>query len=187
VVFDLGAGGWVRILLAVGLCGGLGVIGLVAAFTGGVSGGTAARIGAIVLSLIFLGIALIFLALSPVLTRPRKLIVEPGGLRWADPRGKPWFAPWSELAGVSISTFTTLNHNFVRRTLVRIDLFPGDAGFESRHPELSHLWETLGAEQSYRLPLDGHEAYLSELDQALQTHARTTYRGVIEEGSAGDR
>jgi hypothetical protein len=184
VVFDLGAGGWLRILLAVALCGGLGVIGIVSAFTGGVRGGAGVRIGVIVLSLIFLGIALAFLAMSAVLTRPRKLIVEPAGLRWDDPRGKPWFAPWSELAGVSISTVTTFNQNFVRRSLVRVDLFPGDAGFQSRHPGLSHLWEALGAKESYRLPLGGHESYLSDLDHALQLHAQTKYRGVIEEGTA---
>jgi hypothetical protein len=185
VAFDLAAGGWIRILLVVALCGGLGVIGIVSAFTGGVLGGTGVRIGVIVLSLIFLGIALAFLAMSPVLTRSHKLIVEPAGLRWDDPRGKPWFAPWSELAAVSISTFTTFNQNFVRRSLVRIDLFPGDVGFQSRHPELSHLWEVLGGKECYRLPLGGHESYLSELDHALQIHAQTKYRGVIEEGTTG--
>ncbi|GAB3415974.1 hypothetical protein [Flindersiella endophytica] len=181
-MFDLAAGGWARIL-AVVLCGGLGVLGIVSEFTGGVLGGTAVRIGVIVLSLIFLATALVFLALSPVLTRPRKLVVEPAGLRWIDPRGKPWNVPWSELAGVSISTFSKLNHTFVRTTSVRVDLFPGDADFQARHPELAHLWEALGAEQSYRLPLSGHERRLGELAHALQVHARTKYRGVIEEGT----
>lgn len=183
VVFDLAAGGWARILLAVAVLGGLSGIGIVSAFTGGVLGGPAARIGVIVLSVIFLGMAVAALALGPILTRPHRLIVEPEGLRWDDPRGKPWYVPWNELAGVSISTFTRLTHNFGRRRLVRIDLFPGDAGFQSRHPELRHLWEVLGAEQRYRLPLGGHESYIGEIDHALQTHAQAKYRGLIEEST----
>jgi hypothetical protein len=184
VSFDLAAGGWILILLVGAMCGGLGVLGIVAAFTGRVVGGSGVRIGVIVLSLIFFAIALAPLAMLRVLTRPRKLIIEPDGIRWDDPRGKPWYVPWSELAGVSISTASKLKPYGFRTTLARVDLFPGDAGFQARHPELAHLWEVSGAKQSYRLPLGPHERYVRELDRVLQAYAQTKYRGVIDEGVA---
>lgn len=184
MVIDLAAGGWILIVGVAVMCGGLGVLGLVAAFTGGVVGGEGVRIAVIVLSLIFLAIALAPLLMLRTLTRPRKLIIEPDGIRWDDPRGTPWYVPWSELAGVSISTATKVKQYGFRNTLARVDLFPGDAGFQDRHPEMAHLWEASGAKQSYRLPLGPYEKHVGELDRALRAYAQAKYRGVIDEGIA---
>lgn len=183
-MIDFAAGGWVLILLVVALCGGLGVLGIVASLTGGVAGGDGVRIAVIVVSLIFFAIALAPLLMARMLTRPRKLIIDPGGIRWDDPRGKPWSVPWGELAGVSISTASKYNQDFTRRTLARVDLFPGDEGFRERHPEMAHLWEVSDAKQSYRLPIGQYGKHAVEIDQALRTFAQAKYRGVIDEGMA---
>ncbi len=98
-----------------------------------------------VIGLGFTGIAVLALVNWKMVSRPRKLVFEPAGIRWDDPRGKPWAVAWGELAAVSISRTAErpvqLSDAVVRRVMVRLDLFPGDDGFRARHPELEHLWE----------------------------------------------
>jgi hypothetical protein len=187
VMIDLATGTATKTIAVAAICGAIGLAATLAALLGAVSGGLGGRIVVLVLGLIFLALGILPLAKYKTLTRPRKLLIEPGGIRWDDPKGAPWAVPWNELAGVSISTATKISRGqaiTTTTTLVRVDLFPGDQGFQSRHPEMAHLWEHSGAKQSYRLPLGPKGDSITAIDNGLRMYAQARYRGVIDEGIA---
>jgi hypothetical protein len=187
VTIDMAAGSAMKVIGIAAICGGIGLIAIIAALAGAVSGGGGGRIAVIVIGLIFLALGVAPLAKYGTLTRPRKLLIEPGGIRWDDPKGAPWALPWNELAGVAISTATKVSRGqavTTRTTLVRIDLFPGDQGFAARHPELAHLWEHSGARQCYRLPLGPVGKHITAIDNGFRMYAQGKYRGVSDEGIA---
>jgi hypothetical protein len=148
---------------------------------------------AVVIGVLFLLPGLLTICLGKQLFRPRTLVIEPRGVCWDDPRGKPWAVAWPELAAVSISKHTavevkvpTLSERIAQATaekmvgesaLVRLDLFPADAGFATRHPEMAHLW---GRQEiaGYRLPLGRNVKFIPLIEQAMVRFAPHIYRGV---------
>jgi hypothetical protein len=187
VMIDLATGTATKTIAVAAICCAIGLTATLAALLGAVSGGLGGRIVVLVLGLIFLALGILPLAKYKTLTRPRKLLIEPGGIRWEDPKGAPWAVPWNELAGVAISTATKVSRGqaiTTTTTLVRVDLFPGDQGFQSRHPEMAHLWEHSGAKQSYRLPLGPKGDSITAIDNGLRMYAQGRYRGVVDEGIA---
>ncbi|WP_460525233.1 hypothetical protein [Flindersiella endophytica] len=127
-----------------------------------------------------------FLWFRPRPPAPNLVVVEPPGLRWYD-RGSSWAIAWTELAAVSIATSKTLGgySTFPQSPYtvwVRIDLYPGDPGFQERHPDLTPFWEAAGGQQCYRIPLGQAESELRALDNGLRMYAPTHYRGTTDEG-----
>jgi hypothetical protein len=187
VMIDLAEGTATKSIAVAAICGVIGLVSIIAALVGAVSGGMGGRIFIVVLGLVFLGIAALVLSKYKMITRPRKLLIEPGGIRWEDPKGAPWAVPWHDLAGVAISTATKISRGqaiTTTRTLVRIDLFPADQGFQSRHPQLANLWEHSGAKGCYRMPLGAKGDSITAIDNGLRMYAKSLYRGVVDEGIA---
>ena len=129
-----------------------------------------------------------FLWLRPRQPEPNLVVVEPPGIRWSD-RDSSWAIAWTELAAVSITTSKTwggygyaLTKQAYRTVWVRVDLYPGDPGFQQRHPELEPFWEAAGARQCYRVPLGDIENELLGLDNGLRMYAQGRYHGVNDSG-----
>lgn len=127
-----------------------------------------------------------FLRFRPRLPEPTVVVVEPPGIRWSD-RDSSWAVPWTELSAVSIATSRTIGgYGLYRQSLrtvwVRVDLFPGDPGFQHRHPELAPFWEAAGAKHCYRIPLGQAENELPGLENGMRMYAQGRYRGITNEG-----
>jgi hypothetical protein len=163
------------------------------ATVGGVVATLGGRLGGII-ALVF-GLACVGIGLVPVFNRrrafrPRQLVIEQAGIRWDDPRGEPWAVRWQELAAVALcrhepgstgpeSVTEQVNGAIVdkvlgERVLVRLELFPGDAGFHQRHPELAHLWTG----DRLRLTLGHTLGMLSQMDAAIRHFQPARYLGV---------
>jgi hypothetical protein len=150
--------------------------------------------GGIGIGLVFLliGAGFLTIALLPVflwqkVSRPRKLVFEPQGIRWDDPQGKPWAVTWTELQAVAISRTVERRvqlHQYLvpRRILVRLDLFPSDSGFRPRHPEMEHMWEFHRVKNGYRLPLGSSPQFIPIIEQGMHQFQPRVYRGVVDEG-----
>lgn len=160
-------------------------IGFLVALAHALDGSVAAALGAV-----GLGLLAVLLGLLPVFTlrkafRPRRLIIEPAGIRWHDPAGTPWALPWPELGAVAISTALKIRRGGRSTTLVRLDLWPRDPGFDARHPELREQWEASGAKGRYRVGLGPRASALGPMDHALRSYSPPgVYRGVIDDGIA---
>ncbi|MEW1847553.1 hypothetical protein AB0392_57170, partial [Nonomuraea angiospora] len=119
-------------------------------------------------------------------SRPRKLVFDAYGVRWDDPQGRPWAAPWAELSGVGISRTqqrrVKLADYIMRKTMVRLDLFPADPGFRGRHPDLEHLWEFHTVKNGYRLPLGSNPKYIPVIEHAMRQYRPAIYLGIRDEG-----
>jgi hypothetical protein len=114
------------------------------------------------------------------------LVIGQDGIRLDDPRGRPWSATWQELGGVAISRTRQRRVKpadvVVRRILVRLDLFPADAGFRASHPEMDHLWELHRVRNGYRLPFGSAPQLIPLMDEAFRRCCPDIYRGVVDEG-----
>jgi hypothetical protein len=118
------------------------------------------------------------------LTRPRRLVFDQDGIRMDDPGGKPWFVAWHELGAVAISRTvqTKVKATDMRRTLVRLDMFPADPGFRARHPEMEHLWELHRVRSGCRLPFGSSPQFIPLIDEAMRRYRPDVYQGVRDEG-----
>lgn len=190
VVLNVAAASNVKIIVGCVIAGVIGLVTVVSVLLDKVEGGTGARIVGGVIGSICLLAALVPLLTFPITFRPRKLVVEPAGIRWDDPRGKPWALRWQELGAVAISTAEKVTRGTgsgfsTSTTLVRMDLWPRDPGFPTRHPEMQHLWQASGAKGCYRLPLGPNRKFVTPLDAALRGYAPPgLYRGIGDEGLA---
>jgi hypothetical protein len=192
VVIDIGQTAGRQAVVGSVVAGAVGMVAIYAGLAGQVDGGGEAV--AVVIGVLFLLPAVLTIAFSKQVFRPRKLVFEPGGIRWDDPRGAPWAVAWHELGAVSISKHSpldlpqTVNDRIVsaatdkmlgERAHVRIDLFPADRGFPERHPQMAPLWGRQGVAGGYRLPLGNKAQLVPVIDQAMTRFAPGIYRGVV--------
>lgn len=186
-VIDIGTRDTRRVIIGGTVSGVIGIAALAgsaSAFADGepVGGGIALVIG-----LALTGIAVMAVVNWRKISRPRKLIIEPPGVRWDDPQGMPWAVPWQELGAVSVSRtrerVVQLSDAVTRRTLVRLDLFPRDPQrFRATYPHMEHLWEFHNVRNGYRLPLGDAAKLVPVLDNSLRHFAGAIYLGVRDEG-----
>ncbi|MFC4006222.1 hypothetical protein ACFOY2_03240 [Nonomuraea purpurea] len=186
VVIDVGGDAKVKALIGGSVSGVIGIFVIFSALTGQTTGGLGTAVVVIVLGLIFLGIGLLPLIAWKKVGRPRRLVFDASGVRWDDPEGKPWFAQWTELAGVGISRTKQRRVKpadyLFRKTMVRLDLFPADQGFRSRHQDMEHLWEFHTVKNGYRLPLGSNPKYIPVIERAMRQFRPAAYLGVKDEG-----
>jgi hypothetical protein len=173
-------------LLGGAVSGGLGLLCIISAITGQVSGGSGVLIGVLVLGLIFLGIGVLVGVTARRVTRARRLVFDANGVRWDDPQGKAWAVRWEELSNVTISRTkqrrVQLTDYVMRRILVRLDLFPADPAFRQRHPEMEHLWEFHRVRNGYRLPLGHAPDFIPLIQDGMQRFRPQIYGGIHDEG-----
>jgi hypothetical protein len=188
VVIDVGQTAGLQAVIGSAVAGAIGLLAIVAGLTGEVDGG--GEVVAVIIGVLFLLPAVLTIAFGKLVFRPRKLVFEPGGIRWDDPRGSPWAVAWPELAAVSISKHRALRVNdhltqaatdkvLGERAHVRVDLFPADPGFAQRHPQMAHLWNHQDATGGYRFPLGVNTQLVPVIEQAIVRFAPGIYRGVI--------
>jgi hypothetical protein len=191
VVLDVGKVNGRKAIVGAVVAGVVGLVAIVAGLAGAVDGGAGVGIAVTVVGVLFLIPVVLVVAGRNKLFRPRRLVFEPGGIRWDDPAGAPWAIPWRELAAVSVNKHSarevgpqSVSDAIVgaatekiagERALVRLDMFPADPTFHGRHPELAHLWQQQGG---YRLPLGGNVAFIPAIAQAMGRFAPRIYRGV---------
>jgi hypothetical protein len=187
VVIDIGRRDTRRAFIGVPILGVLGVVALVGSVSAYSSGEPVGGTIALVIGVVFTGIAVLAVLAWKALTRPRALVIEAQGVRWDDPQGGPWALAWSELGAVSISRTSQrafgLFSLIFRKTMVRLDLFPVDpARCRAAHPKLESLWEFHKVRNGYRFPLGEGAKMVPVLEQGLVQFAPHLYRGVREEG-----
>jgi hypothetical protein len=193
VVIDVGSTDGKKAATGAVVAGVVGLVAIIAGLFGAVDGGIGVSIAAIVVGNLFLIPMLVVLVKRDKVFRPRKLVFEPAGIRWDDPRGAPWAVPWSELAAVSISKHSAMevDHSINNkisgaitdkalgeRAHVRLDLYPADPSFAGRHPELAHLWERQGVRGGYRMPLGSNVKFIPMIAHAMGRFAPHLFRGV---------
>ncbi|MBB5780479.1 hypothetical protein [Nonomuraea jabiensis] len=186
VVIDVGGDAKVKALIGGSVAGAIGLMAVFSALTGQTTGGAGSAVAVLVLGLIFLFIGLLPIITWRKLSRPRKLVFDVYGVRWDDPQGRPWAAPWAELSGVGISRTqqrrVKLADYIMRKTMVRLDLFPADPGFRARHPDMEHLWEFHTVKNGYRLPLGSNPKYIPVIEHAMRQYRPAVYLGIRDEG-----
>jgi len=203
VVIDVGGTDGKKAAIGAVVAGVVGLVAIIAGIAGATDGGVGGGIAAIVIGALFLIPVVFVIARRDKVFRPRKLVFEPAGIRWDDPRGAPWAIPWTELAAVSVNKHSpqqvpeSVNDKIVgaatekivgERAHVRLDLYPADPSFAGRHPELAHLWELQGVRGGYRMPLGSNVSFIPTIAHAMGRFAPQIYRGVnATEGFMGLR
>ncbi|SEG99994.1 hypothetical protein SAMN05444920_114270 [Nonomuraea solani] len=186
VVIDVGGDAKVKAVIGGSVAGVIGLFAIFSALGGLTTGGAGGAIAGGVLGLLFLFIGLLPIITWKKLSRPRKLVFDGFGVRWDDPQGRPWAVAWTELSGVGISRTQQRRVKpadyLIRKTMVRLDLFPGDQGFRQRHPEMEHLWEFHTVKNGYRLPLGSNPKYIPVIERAMGQYRPGAYLGVKDEG-----
>lgn len=186
VVVDIGSRDTRRVLIGGAVAGGLGVLALVGAVTAFADGEPVGGSIALVIGVAFTGIGVAAVVNWKKVSRPRKLVFEPQGVRWDDPEGTSWAVAWSELGAVQISRtrerVVKLADAVMRKTMVRLDLYPGDPGFRPRHPEMENMWEFHTVRDGYRLPRGDAASLVPVIERAVLQFAPRLYRGVRDEG-----
>ncbi|MFG1960226.1 hypothetical protein [Nonomuraea sp. NPDC049028] len=186
VVIDVGGDAKTKALIGGSVAGVIGLITIVSSLTGQVRGGAGTTVVAVLFGLLFLAIGALPIITWRKLSRPRRLVFDGYGVRWDDPQGRPWSAPWAELSGVGISRTqqrrVKLADYIMRKVMVRLDLFPADPGFRARHPELEHLWEFHTVKNGYRLPLGSNPKYIPVIERAMRQYRPAAYLGIRDEG-----
>ncbi|GAA3204684.1 hypothetical protein [Nonomuraea helvata] len=186
VVIDVGRDAKVKALIGGSVAGAIGLISIFSAFTGQTTGGSGSAVVVLILGLVFLLIGLLPIIAWRKISRPRRLVFDGFGVRWDDPQGRPWAVPWNELSGVGISRTqqrrVKLADYLIRRTMVRLDLFPADHGFRARHPDMEPLWEFHTVKNGYRLPLGSNPKYIPVIEHAMRQYRPAVYLGIRDEG-----
>ena len=161
----------------------LGAGGLYGAFTGDVQPSTTGtRVAAGIIGGIFFLIGLLMATTLRTTTRDRSLVIEPGGIRYVDPRGRHWAAAWNELAVVQLVTMQKASR--VRTsTASRLILVPSDPGFGARHPTMSTFAGRWGAPPNgFGMPLGTVGGVPAQVDQGLRMYAGPRYQGADNRG-----
>ncbi|MET8866034.1 hypothetical protein ABZW11_24115 [Nonomuraea sp. NPDC004580] len=186
VIIDVARDTKTKSVIGASVAGGIGLLAVVSALTGQTTGGSGTAVAVGIVGAIFLLIGLLPVLTWKKLSRPRRLVFDAHGVRWDDPQGQPWGAAWQELAGVGISRTqqrrVKLADYILRKTMVRLDLFPADPGFRQRHPEMEHLWEFHTVKNGYRLPLGSNPKYVPVIERAMRQYRPAAYWGIKDEG-----
>jgi hypothetical protein len=193
VVIDVGGTDGKKAIIGAIVAGVVGLIAIIGGIVGATDGGVGGGIAAIAIGTLFMVPVVFVIARRDKVFRPRKLVLEPAGIRWDDPHGAPWAIPWPELAAVSINKHSALevDHSIQNKIVgaatdkvlgerahVRLDLYPADPGYAGRHPELAHLWERQGVRGGYRMPLGSNVNFIQPIAQAMGRFAPHLFRGV---------
>jgi hypothetical protein len=194
VVIDVGRTNARKAVIGATVAGTIGLLAVGSAVFGAFDGGAGVAVVAGIIGMLFLALPIGLVVRRDKVFRPQLLVFEPVGLRWHDPRGAPWLAPWSELAAVAVSKHSpkqvgteSIQDKLVgaasdkivgERAHVRLDIFPADPGFAGRHPEMAHLWERQGVRNGYRLPLGSNVTFIPRIAAAMARFAPHVYRGV---------
>ncbi|MBE1530261.1 hypothetical protein [Actinomadura algeriensis] len=170
-----------QIVVGAAVAGFFGVVALVAAGTGNVTGGTGARVAAFALGAIFTLIGVLPLLMWRVAFRARSLVLDADGMRWDDPGGAPWTVRWAELAGVELVNPEPDAGTPKVAPPVRLVLTPASPDFRAAHPEMEHLAaETpAGPGVVYRLPFGRAHRVVGPIDEGLGSFASGLYRSRI--------
>lgn len=189
-VIEIGKADARRFVLASAIMMTLSLVAFVLGTLEVVGGRTGGGLVALAAGLVFLGIGLVPVFRRKRAFRPRRLVIEQAGIHWDDPMGEPWAVRWQELAAVALSRLspadtgpegltdkingTIVDRALGERGLVRLDLYPADAGFFPRHPEMAHLWTG----DRLRLLLGNNIRLLPQLDAAIRFFQPSRYLGV---------
>jgi hypothetical protein len=190
-VLDVGRVDGRKAIVGAAVSGVVGLVAVVAGLAGAVDGGAGVGIAVTVVGVLFLIPVVLVAAGWQRVSRPRRLVFEPAGIRWDDPAGTPWAVPWRELAAVVVNKHSarqigpeSVSDKIVgaatekiagERALIRLDLYPADPSFPGRHPEMAHLWQQQGG---YRMPLGSNVTFIPTIAQAMARFAPALYRGV---------
>ncbi|WP_375546521.1 hypothetical protein [Actinophytocola gossypii] len=195
VVLDVGTTDGRKAVIGSVVAGILGLLAVVSGVLAASDDGVGVGIVLIVVGVLLLLPGVFALVARDKLFRPRRLVIEPPGLRWDDPKGAPWAVRWNELAAVAVTRrpvrrFTVgvsdaIAHKASDKllgdnALVWLDLYPADPGFATRHPELAHLWQHDGLQHGYRFPLGGNVRFVPGIEHAVGRFAPHLWRGVTE-------
>ncbi len=131
---------------------------------------------------VLLATALLLLLFWPVFSRTQQLFLEPSGVRWHDPRGKPFTVRWEELANVEISRKWVARSFGRPAAVVRLDLFPADGEFRPRHPEMELLRAREETHGGYRLAVGADKNAAPLLDEAVRRFHPRVHGGIREAG-----
>lgn len=183
MVIEVTAGNKGKTTAAILAAGSFGGFVIFAGCTGRINAGLTAQIVIMVFGALLLSVALLGMLGWKIMTRPVQLVIEQHGMRWVDPKGGPWAVAWEELESVAVSRTVSRAPAVVHRAvMVRLDLFPADAGFRDRHPEMEQMWEFHRVRNGYRVPFGDAGELLPRLDNGLRIFAGSRYRGVVDEG-----
>lgn len=172
VSIDVGSAAARRTIQAGAVFGVIGLAALVAAFAADIDS-TGVQVAAIVVGLALCALGLVPVLLRRTMSRPRRLVIDAGGLRWEDPQETSWAVTWPELARVTL-TCPPPGVTGPRLLVLR----PAEPAFHDAHPEMAELATTIGAEQkedAYVMRLAYPKSVIRPLDEALSTFAPDRY------------
>ncbi|WP_139219602.1 hypothetical protein [Actinopolyspora alba] len=180
-VFDLGKRLRRNALVGALVLGPFGVLVLLGSITNNVDGPAAARVFSGIFGAALVGVAVLIALLWPVISRTQQLVLEHTGIRWHDPRGRPFSIRWQELAEIEVHRKWTPSRFGRSSARVRVDLYPAGHDFRRRHPELEHLIRDGEPQPHYRLSLGPNKTAATIVDEGLQRFQPRLRQGVREE------
>ncbi|MEV5826339.1 hypothetical protein AB0L25_12245 [Spirillospora sp. NPDC052242] len=167
-----------QLVVGMAVAGFFGVVAIAAAVTGGVDGGTGARVAAFLIGAVFSLIGVLPLLMWRVAFRRRRLVLDASGMRWDDPDGSPWAVRWAELSRVRLSSPEPDTGAPRVASAVNLLLYPADPEFRDAHPEMEHLAvaEAGAPGVAYRLPFGHAHRVVGPIDDGLARFAPGMYR-----------
>ncbi|WP_026404567.1 hypothetical protein [Actinomadura rifamycini] len=167
-----------QMIVGAAVAGPLGVVAIAAAVTGGVDGGTGVRVAAFVIGTVFALLGALPLLMWRVAFRRRRLVLDAAGMRWDDPRGRPWAVRWAELDRVRLVDPEPDTGAPRVASTVNLLLHPAGPEFRDAHPEMEHLAVAKAGAPgvAYRLPFGHAHRVVGPIDDALVRFAPGLYR-----------
>ncbi|MGJ7907257.1 hypothetical protein ACOQFL_12335 [Actinopolyspora sp. H202] len=180
-VFDLGKRLRRNALVGALVLGPFGVLVLLGSITNNVDGPMAARVFSGIFGAVLIGVAVLIALLWPVISRTQQLVLEHTGLRWHDPRGRPFTIRWQELAEIVVHRKWKPSRFGRSLAQVWVELHPAGHDFRRRHPELEHLLRNEETQPHYRLTLGPNKSAATIVDEGLRRFQPRLHQGIQEE------
>ncbi|SDK68844.1 hypothetical protein SAMN04487820_1119 [Actinopolyspora mzabensis] len=180
-MFDLGKRLRRNALIGALVLGPFGLLVLFGSITNNVDGPAAARVFSGIFGAALLGVAVLIALLWPVISRTQQLVLEHTGIRWHDPRGRPFTIRWQELAEIVVHRKWTPSRFGRSSAQVRVELYPAGHDFRKRHPDLEHLLREGEGRPHYRLTLGPNKTAATIVDEGLQRFQPRLRQGIREE------